>query len=144
MASNRAGWLQQRAFFLIDQEGIVRGRWLPEKQAELFPSDPIIERVREITESARGRYDRSRAGCRRGGNTGKGDMRWLRGRGKLTNAVDQALVRRGLLQPEQVRTYEADALGIQGLCAVCYHCMSSSAWAWKWLGSAWRIRRRSA
>ena len=29
---------------------------------------------------------------------------------KLTNAVDQALVRRGLLEPEQVRTYEADAL----------------------------------
>jgi peroxiredoxin len=39
----------RRAFFLIDQEGIVRGRWLPEKQAELFPSEPIIERVREIT-----------------------------------------------------------------------------------------------
>lgn len=29
---------------------------------------------------------------------------------KLTNAVDQAFVRRGLLQPEQVRSYEADAL----------------------------------
>jgi predicted aspartyl protease len=28
----------------------------------------------------------------------------------LTNAVDQALVRRGLLAPDQVRTYEADAL----------------------------------
>jgi peroxiredoxin len=39
----------RRAFFLIDQEGIVRGRWLPEKQAELFPSEPILERVREIT-----------------------------------------------------------------------------------------------
>jgi peroxiredoxin len=39
----------RRAFFLIDQEGIVRGRWLPEKQAELFPSAPILERVREIT-----------------------------------------------------------------------------------------------
>jgi peroxiredoxin len=39
----------QRAFFLIDQEGIVRGRWLPEKQAELFPSEPILEKVREIT-----------------------------------------------------------------------------------------------
>ncbi len=34
----------------------------------------------------------------------------VRVRIKLTNAVDQALVRRGLLQPEQVRTYEADAL----------------------------------
>ena len=37
------------AFFLIDQDGVVRGRWLPEKQAELFPSDPILERVQEIT-----------------------------------------------------------------------------------------------
>jgi peroxiredoxin len=39
----------RRAFFLVDREGIVRGRWLPEKQAELFPSEPILERVREIT-----------------------------------------------------------------------------------------------
>ena len=39
----------RRAFFLIDQDGVVRGRWLPEKQAELFPSEPILERVREIT-----------------------------------------------------------------------------------------------
>jgi peroxiredoxin len=38
----------RRPFFLIDQEGIVRERWVPEKQAELFPSEPIIERVREI------------------------------------------------------------------------------------------------
>ncbi len=38
----------RRAFFLIDQEGIVQGRWLPETQAELFPSEPILERVREI------------------------------------------------------------------------------------------------
>jgi hypothetical protein len=37
------------ALFLIAQEGVVRGRWLPEKQAELFPSEPIFERVREIT-----------------------------------------------------------------------------------------------
>jgi len=29
---------------------------------------------------------------------------------KLTNAVDEALVRRGMLTPEQVRRYEADAL----------------------------------
>lgn len=39
----------RRAFFLIDQKGIVQGRWLPERQAELFPSEPILERVREIT-----------------------------------------------------------------------------------------------
>ena len=34
----------------------------------------------------------------------------VRVRAKLINAVDEALVRRGMLQPEQVRTYEADAL----------------------------------
>jgi peroxiredoxin len=39
----------RRAFFLIDKQGIVRGRWLPEKQAALFPSDPIIRKAREIT-----------------------------------------------------------------------------------------------
>ncbi len=34
----------------------------------------------------------------------------VRVRVKLTNAFDDALVRRGMLRPEQVRTYEADAL----------------------------------
>lgn len=29
---------------------------------------------------------------------------------KLTNAIDEGLVRRGLLKPEEVRTYEAEAL----------------------------------
>jgi peroxiredoxin len=38
----------RRAFFLIDQEGIVREKWLPEVQAALFSSDPILEKVREI------------------------------------------------------------------------------------------------
>lgn len=33
----------------------------------------------------------------------------VRVRAKLTNAADEALVRRGMLQPEQVRTCEADA-----------------------------------
>jgi clan AA aspartic protease len=33
---------------------------------------------------------------------------------KLTNAVDEALVRRGMMTPEQVRTYEADALVATG------------------------------
>ncbi len=31
-------------------------------------------------------------------------------RARLTNAVDEDLVRRGMLAPDQVRTYEADAL----------------------------------
>jgi predicted aspartyl protease len=34
----------------------------------------------------------------------------VRIKAKLTNAVDEDLVRRGMLQPEQVRAYEADAL----------------------------------
>lgn len=34
----------------------------------------------------------------------------VRVRARLTNAVDEALVRRGMLKPEQVRTCEADAL----------------------------------
>jgi clan AA aspartic protease len=34
----------------------------------------------------------------------------VRVKAKLTNAVDEDLVRRGMLQPAQVRTYEADAL----------------------------------
>ena len=34
----------------------------------------------------------------------------VRVKAKLTNAVDEDLVRRGMLQPVQVRTYEADAL----------------------------------
>jgi len=34
----------------------------------------------------------------------------VRVKAKLTNAIDEALVRRGMLKPEEVRTYEADAL----------------------------------
>ena len=34
----------------------------------------------------------------------------VRVKAKLTNAIDQAMVRRGLLSPEQIRVYEADAL----------------------------------
>jgi len=41
----------------------------------------------------------------------------VRVKAKLTNAVDEALVRRGVLKPEDVRTYEADALADTG--AVC-------------------------
>ena len=34
----------------------------------------------------------------------------VRVKAKLINAVDEDLVRRGMLQPEQIRVYEADAL----------------------------------
>jgi peroxiredoxin len=39
----------RRAFFLIDKQGIIRGRWLPDRQAELFASEPILQRAREIS-----------------------------------------------------------------------------------------------
>lgn len=39
----------RRAFFLIDKAGIVREKWLPEVQSALFPSDPILDKVRELT-----------------------------------------------------------------------------------------------
>lgn len=38
----------RRAFFLIDKQGIVRGRWLPENQLATFPNEPIIEKILEI------------------------------------------------------------------------------------------------
>ena len=38
----------RRAFFLIDQQGIVRQRWLPENEDRVFPSDEILKAVRQI------------------------------------------------------------------------------------------------
>jgi clan AA aspartic protease len=38
------------------------------------------------------------------------DMGEVRVKARLTNAVDESLVRQGVLRPEQMRTYEADAL----------------------------------
>ena len=37
----------QRAFFLVDQQGIVRQRWLPGDGAVL-PSEPILQAARQI------------------------------------------------------------------------------------------------
>jgi hypothetical protein len=37
----------QRFFFLVDQQGIVRGKWRGETE-ELFPSDPILKAAREL------------------------------------------------------------------------------------------------
>jgi peroxiredoxin len=37
----------QRAFFLVDQQGIIRGRWLV-KGSEVFSSDPILKAAQEI------------------------------------------------------------------------------------------------
>ena len=41
---------------------------------------------------------------------GGGQVGEVRVKARLTNAVDQALARRGFINAEQVRTYEADAL----------------------------------
>jgi hypothetical protein len=38
----------RRAFFLIDQQGVIRGQWFGEALA-VFPSEPILDKVREIT-----------------------------------------------------------------------------------------------
>ena len=38
----------RRSFFLIDKQGIVRGRWLG-KDRDVFPSETILERVREMS-----------------------------------------------------------------------------------------------
>jgi clan AA aspartic protease len=47
---------------------------------------------------------------RHSGERAAPDMDEVRVKARLTNAVDEGLVRRGMLRPEQVRTYEADAL----------------------------------
>lgn len=37
----------RRSFFLVDQEGIVRQKWLPDENA-VFSSEPILDAVRAI------------------------------------------------------------------------------------------------
>ena len=37
----------QRAFFLVDREGIVRGRWLG-TTTDVFPTQPILEAARKL------------------------------------------------------------------------------------------------
>jgi len=39
----------QRYFFLIDQQGNVRGKW-PGKVDEVFPSEPILKLARELAQ----------------------------------------------------------------------------------------------
>jgi peroxiredoxin len=38
-----------RAFFLIDKEGIVWGKWVGEDMA-VFPNEPLLKAARELTE----------------------------------------------------------------------------------------------
>ena len=37
----------RRAFFLVDQQGIVRGKWLVENKA-IFPSEEMLKAAREM------------------------------------------------------------------------------------------------
>ena len=37
----------RRLFFLVDKEGIVRGKWIGEDSG-VFPNDPLIEAAQEI------------------------------------------------------------------------------------------------
>ena len=37
----------RRAFFLIDQQGVIRSQWFGEALA-IFPSEPILDKVQEI------------------------------------------------------------------------------------------------
>ena len=37
----------QRAFFLIDKKGIIRGRWLG-TATDVFPTEPILEAARGL------------------------------------------------------------------------------------------------
>jgi peroxiredoxin len=36
----------RRGFFLVDRQGIIRGRWFGDTQ-NVFPSEPILEKARE-------------------------------------------------------------------------------------------------
>jgi peroxiredoxin len=38
----------RRGFFLIDRQGIIRGRWFGDTR-NVFPSEPILEKARDIS-----------------------------------------------------------------------------------------------
>ena len=39
--------VSRRGFFVIDKEGIVRGKWIV-KNKDFFPSETILNKVREL------------------------------------------------------------------------------------------------
>jgi hypothetical protein len=43
------GRIAKRSFFLIDQQGLVRGRWIGE-DLEVFASERLLQAEREMTE----------------------------------------------------------------------------------------------
>jgi len=48
VVDHRPNTAARRAFFLVDQQGIVRGKWLVANNA-VFPSDEMLKVAREIT-----------------------------------------------------------------------------------------------
>lgn len=46
-AKNPERMVAQRSFFLIDSQGVVRGRWLAD-DGVVFPSEPILEAARKL------------------------------------------------------------------------------------------------
>jgi peroxiredoxin len=46
---HNVGRIAKRSFFLIDQQGIVRGRWVG-GDLDVFPSEMILQAVREMVE----------------------------------------------------------------------------------------------
>ena len=39
----------RRSFFLVDEQGVVRGKWLPD-EAAVFPSETMLEAVRALAQ----------------------------------------------------------------------------------------------
>lgn len=44
--------IARRAFFLIDKDGLILGRWLVDNR-DVFPSEPILAKVREAMRNDR-------------------------------------------------------------------------------------------
>ena len=47
MLSEQREITARRSFFLVDQQGIVRGKWLPD-EAAVFPSETVLEAARTL------------------------------------------------------------------------------------------------
>ena len=47
-----AGIMANGAMFLVDEDGTIRARWLPElKKGEVFPAEPLLEAARAIAKA---------------------------------------------------------------------------------------------
>ena len=52
MLSSTCEITARRSFFLVDQAGAVRQKWLPEVQAAVFPSETILDGVRALVKKS--------------------------------------------------------------------------------------------